>query len=80
MTLSTLNPGALDNLFVQTAEKPSLRFVGTDGFDEFYKLQQLKKGGRLRKKAAGALLLKEKLLREATVLDASILKAHSSSQ
>ena len=51
-----------------------MRFVGTDGFDEFYQLQQLKKGGRLRKKSAGAALLKEKLLREATVLDASVLK------
>eukprot|EP00966_Prymnesium_polylepis_P278011 6423789-Prymnesium_polylepis.1 len=68
---------AIDDLFVAAAEALQLRFVGTDGFDDFYKLQSLKAGGRLRKKAAGALLLKEKLLREATVLDASILKVSS---
>ena len=68
---------ACDDLFVQVAEKLGLKFVGTDGFDDFYQLQQLKKGGRLRRKTAGALLLKEKLLREATLLDASILKVSS---
>lgn len=75
-----MQTGALDDLFVKTAEALGLGFVGADGFDEFYKLQQLKKVGRLRKKAAGAALLKEKILREATVLDAAILKVSPSSK
>jgi len=68
---------ALDDLFVKVAEAKGLKFVGTDAFDDFYKLQQLKKGGKLRRKTGGSLLLKEKIMREATVLDASILKVSS---
>jgi len=51
--------------------------VGSDAFDDFYKLQTLKKTGKLAKKTGGSMLLKEKILREATVLDASILKVSS---
>ena len=68
---------ALDDLFVNAAEELGLKFVGTDAFEEFYKLQTLKKGGKLVRKSGGSLLLKEKIMREATVLDASILKVSS---
>jgi len=69
---------ALDDLFVNVCEGKDLKFVGTDAFEDFYKLQQLKQGGKLaKKKGGGSLLLKEKILREATVLDASILKVSS---
>lgn len=68
---------ACDELFVNVAEGLGLKFVGSDAFDDFYKLQTLKKTGRLAKKTGGSLLLKEKILREATVLDASILKVSS---
>jgi len=68
---------ACDDLFVQVAEGLGLKFVGSDAFDDFYKLQTLKKTGKLAKKTGGSMLLKEKILREATVLDASILKVSS---
>lgn len=68
---------ALDDLFVNVAERLGLKFVGTDAFEEFYQLQTLKKSGKLARKSGGSLLLKEKIMREATVLDASILKVSS---
>ncbi len=68
---------ACDELFVKVAEGLGLKFVGSDAFEDFYKLQTLKKTGRLAKKTGGSMLLKEKILREATVLDASILKVSS---
>jgi len=68
---------ACDDLFVKVAEGLELKFVGSDAFDDFYKLQTLKKTGKLAKKTGGSMLLKEKILREATVLDASILKVSS---
>ena len=69
---------ALDDLFVRVAEAKDLKFVGTDAFEDFYQLQQLKRGRLLqRKSGGGSLLLKEKIMREAEVLDASILKVSS---
>ena len=65
---------ALDDLFVIAAEKLGLKFVGTDAFEDFYKLQTFKKDGALAFNTGGSTLLKEKIMREATVLDASILK------
>ena len=57
------------DLYHMAAEELQLKFVGTDAFEEFYKLQTLKKGGKLVRKSGGSLLLKEKIMREATVLD-----------
>jgi len=68
---------ALDDLFVIAAEKLGLKFVGTDAFEDFYKLQTFKKDGALAFNTGGSTLLKEKIMREATVLDASILKVSS---
>tara|TARA_B100000524_G_C23645015_1_gene368133 strand:+ start:1076 stop:1933 length:858 start_codon:yes stop_codon:yes gene_type:complete len=69
---------AHDELFVKVSERLRLPFVGTMGaFEEFYEQQLLKSSGKLRKKTAGGALLKEKLLREATLLDAEILKVSS---
>jgi hypothetical protein len=64
-------------LRAQVAEAKGLKFVGTDAFDDFYKLQQLKKGGKLRRKTGGSLLLKEKIMREATVRTTAHLAADS---
>ena len=68
---------ALDDLFVKVATQRDLRFVGTDAFDDFYELQGLKTSGKTKRNTGGSLLLKEKILREAEVLDASILKVSS---
>ena len=68
---------ALDDLFVKVAEEKGLKFVGTDAFDDFYELQQLKKGGKLQRNTGGSSLLKQRIMREAEVLDASILKVSS---
>lgn len=45
-------------------------FAASDhaGFDDFYKLQEMKRGGKLRNNTAGATLLREKILREAEAL------------
>ena len=77
MHLTSLT-AAHDDLFVQVCGQLGLKFVGSaDGFEDFYELQTMKGEGKLRKKTAGGLLLKEKVLREATVLDADILKVSS---
>lgn len=69
---------AHDELFVQVSEGLGLPFVGTMGaFDDFYDQQLLKGSGKLRKKTAGGALLKQKLLREATLLDTDIIKVSS---
>ena len=68
---------ALDEVFKSVAGERELKFVGTDAFEDFYKLQQLKKGGKLQRKTGGSRLLKEKILREAQVLDSNILKVSS---
>jgi len=68
---------ALDDLFVKVAEAKGLKFVGSSDFEDFYQLQEVKKGGKLRRKKGGSLLLQQKILREAEVLDASILKVSS---
>ena len=56
---------------VQVSEAKDLKFVGTDAFEDFYQLQQLKKGGKLQRKTGGSLLLKEKIMREAEVRPAA---------
>ena len=68
---------ALDELLVKVSAATELKFVGTEGFDDFYSLQDRKREGKLRKATAGAQLLKEKILREAVVLDGGILKVSS---
>ena len=68
---------ALDELLVRVSSALELKFVGTEGFDDFYSLQEQKREGKLRKATAGATLLREKVLREAEVLDADILKVSS---
>jgi len=64
-------------LFVKVSEALGLEFVGNAAFDEFYEMQVQERHGTRRKKTAGQTLLKERLLREATVLDADILKVSS---
>ena len=59
---------------MQISEGWELPFVGSAAFEEFYDLQQQKTSGRMRRKTAGTLLLKEKLLREATLLERDILR------
>jgi len=68
---------ALDDLFIKVAAAKDLKFVGTDAFEDFYELQQLKTGGKVQRNTGGSSLLKEKIMREAEVLDASILKVSS---
>ena len=53
--------------FNQVAEAKGLKFVGSDAFEDFYQLQQLKNGGKLQRNTGGSLLLKEKVMREAEV-------------
>jgi len=71
------NQLAHDELFVQISEEWELPFVGSAGFEEFYDLQQQRTAGKMRRKTAGTLLLREKLLREATLLEGDILKVSS---
>lgn len=61
----------------QVCETLGLEFVGNSAFDEFYEMQNSEKGKRRNKKTAGTTLLTERLLRDATVLDADILKVMS---
>lgn len=68
---------ALDKLFIQVSQSLDLKFVGSDSFEDFYAMQDELKSGQQRKRAAGALLLRQKLLRETTVLDLDILKVSS---
>jgi xanthine phosphoribosyltransferase len=68
---------ALDKLLVHVSDALDLKFVGSDAFDDFYAMQEELKNGQQRKKQAGALLLRQKILREATVLDLDILKVSS---
>ena len=58
----------------QLCEHYGLEFVGNAAFDEFYQMQTEAREGKKMKKSAGTTLLKERLLREATVLDTNILK------
>ena len=61
MHLTSLT-AAHDDLFVQVCQTLGLKFVGSaDGFEDFYELQEMKAGGKLRKKTAGGMLLKEKV-------------------
>lgn len=48
--------------------------MGNSAFDEFYEMQNADKGKQRNKKTAGTTLLTQRLLRDATVLDADILK------
>ena len=68
---------AIDKLFISVSQALELKFVGSDSFDDFYALQDELKNGKKRKMTAGGLLLKQKILREATVLDLDILKVSS---
>lgn len=65
---------------MQVAEAKGLKFVGTDAFEDFYKLQQLKQGGKMQRKTGGSLLLKEKIMREAEVCRAVVPEAMSTLQ
>eukprot|EP00316_Scyphosphaera_apsteinii_P011386 CAMPEP_0119299936 /NCGR_PEP_ID=MMETSP1333-20130426/1930_1 /TAXON_ID=418940 /ORGANISM="Scyphosphaera apsteinii, Strain RCC1455" /LENGTH=708 /DNA_ID=CAMNT_0007301545 /DNA_START=102 /DNA_END=2229 /DNA_ORIENTATION=+ len=75
--MSIAQSAAHDGLFKKVSDALDLPFVGNAAFDEYYELSQQQKKGLLRKKTAGALLLKEKIMREATVLAPDILKVSS---
>ena len=68
---------AHDDLFSKISSELNLPFVGTSDFEEFYELQQLKKQGKLLRKTGGSRLLRQKLIQEATLLDADIIKVSS---
>lgn len=63
----------VQQLFVvcQVAAAKDLKFVGTDAFEDFYELQQLKTGGKVQRNTGGSSLLKEKIMREAEVRSAT---------